>query len=75
MNISIHTESKCRGCAEVRLLDAKGDTFEEAELRLHEYLEAEGWTDGLCPDCSQKRFLDPADKADHENKIQRELDP
>lgn len=65
MNVSIHTESTCRACGKTSLLDAKGDTVEEAE----------NWTDGLCPDCAEKRFLNPADKADHDNKIQRELDP
>ena len=65
----------CRTCSVEIVLEGTGYTIEEAEKDLHEALENENWTDGLCPDCAEKRFLDPADKADHDNKIQRELDP
>lgn len=65
----------CRTCTGEIVLEGTGYTIEEAEKALHEDLENKDWTDGTCWQCAQKRFLDPADKADHDNKRQRELDP
>lgn len=48
----------CRGCdCEQIELESVGGTIEEAEKDWHQQLEAENWTDGLCPDCAEKKFL------------------
>jgi hypothetical protein len=65
----------CRTCSGEIVLEGTGDTIEEAEKALHEDMEDKDWTDDTCWQCNEKRFLDTADKADHDNKIQRELDP
>ena len=57
ISVSITMEIACRECEEGIVLQGDGDTVEEAEKDIHEQLEAENWTDGLCPDCTKKKFL------------------
>jgi hypothetical protein len=81
MNIAITFGETCRNCgvecefkvASRELLDEPDDKLIEA---LREFgLKQEGWSNGYCSVCLEHRFLDEADKADHDNKCQRELDP
>ena len=55
---TLRAQATCRSCGVTSpLLAGTGETFEEAELALHEALEAEGFTDGLCEACAVLRFL------------------
>ncbi len=52
---AVFTET-CRACTQehryqLTLEDLPEPDDPQVELAIHERLEAEGWTDGLCPDC------------------------
>lgn len=56
--ITLRAQATCRTCGvHSPTLTGTGETFEEAELALHEALEAEGFTNGLCETCAVLRFL------------------
>jgi hypothetical protein len=81
MNIAITFEETCRSCRTEREFKVSSrdlpdipDSHLIEELRAHG-LKRDDWADGYCPVCLEHRFLDEADKADHDNKCQRELDP
>lgn len=50
-------QETCRGCKTVISVTCSSTSIEQAEKDLHEALEAEKWTDGLCPDCAEKKYL------------------
>lgn len=70
----------CRNCGDesrkIAIIEPNGSDLplgDQIELACHEKLEEDGWGDGLCCRCSRKVFLTRADKADHENKQEKEL--
>lgn len=76
---AVFTET-CRFCEQehryqLTLEDLPEPDDPQVELAIHERMEAEGWADGLCPDCAGRLFLDEGDRADHDNKIEKELAP
>lgn len=50
-------QETCRDCKTVTSVTCFSTSIEEAEKDLHEALENENWTDGLCPGCAEKKFL------------------
>lgn len=81
MNIAITFEETCRRCGaekEFKVDSRELPAVEDERLidSLREFgLKSAGWANGYCPACLEHRFLDKADKADHDHKCQRELDP
>lgn len=78
--ITAEFSETCRGCGDelyfLASVHPNGSDLplgDQIELACHEKLEEDGWSDGLCCRCSQKVFLTGADKADHENKQEKEL--
>lgn len=57
IRVSITGKIRCRECSKTTFPGGVGKTFEEAEKALHEDLEDRNWTDGLCPPCAKKHFL------------------
>ena len=55
--IGLIAKATCRSCKVTVEVPGSGPTSEAAELAIHEALEELGWTDGLCPDCAQKKYL------------------
>lgn len=56
--ITLRSRATCKDCGvHSPTLTGTGKTFEEAELALHEALEAEGFTNGLCETCTQQHYL------------------
>lgn len=77
-SLTILFTETCRHCGDEHryqhvLEDLPEPDDPQVEMTVHERLEAEGWTDGLCPECAGRVFLDEGDRADHELKIEKEL--
>ena len=81
MNIAITFRETCRRCGleqefEIGSGEIQVVTDEQLVDSLRAFaLKRDGWLNGCCPACLEPLFLDEADKADHDNKCQRELDP
>ena len=81
MNIAITFEESCRRCGKreqfkigsSEVPDAPDENLIEALMAFA--LKRDGWAGGHCPTCLEHQFMDEADKADHNHKCQRELDP
>ena len=81
MNIAITFRETCRNCGVE--LEFKVDSRELPDVLDEKLIEAlsefglkqAGWANGYCWSCLDPLFLNEADKADHDNKCQRELDP
>lgn len=61
MNPRFHLQTyqvTCQGCSIQTKVSGLGDTPEASELKAHQQLEDKNWTDGLCPDCAEKKFLE-----------------
>lgn len=82
MNLALRLGAECRRCGKQQQIEvsSKEVPFDDDVKRLIQTLhdhgyQREGWADGYCPACLEHQFLDEADKADHDHKCQRELDP
>lgn len=82
LNLAIIFVTTCRRCGREKPIEVNSQETPRQDdlcrlvkaMRDHG-LKRDGWAAGHCPVCLEHRFLDEADKADHDNKCQRELDP